>query len=103
MRRSMTVFLGGAAGVAMLIVALWAWHRDEDIATRMGLHNLKVATWAVRCGAVAMVAAAEALLAGLVVGSIYKRDAFTSMLGLSAALVFVLCAASAVALGLAGR
>ena len=34
---------------------------------------------------------------------VWRRDLITSALGLSAALVFVLSAASAVALGLAGR
>ena len=103
MKRSIWTTLGASFGVGFLVLALWAWRRDEDLATRMGAHNLAVVTWAVRCAAVALVAAAEALLLLLVIANVWRRDLITSALGLSAALVFVLSAASAVALGLAGR
>src|SRR5437016_3503105 len=103
MKRSISSTLGGCLGVGLLVLALWAWRLDEDLATRMGAHNLTVVTWAIRCAAVALIAAAEALLLLLVIANVWPRDLLTSILGLSAALVFVLSAASAVALGLAGR
>ena len=103
MRRNAMIFLGGAWGVVLLVLALWAWKSDEDLATRLGAHNLRIEIWAVRCAAVALTAAAEALLMLLVVRLIYKKDAITSILGGLAMLVSMLSAVSAIALGLAGR
>ena len=105
--KSTTVFAALLA-LALLVTALWAWRRGEALASAWGVSNLAVVTWAVRCGAVALGAAAEGLLAWLVIGGIWRRqvrqrDPFALALGLSAALVFMLSAASAVALGLAGR
>jgi hypothetical protein len=102
-RRTIWTILGACLGVTVLVLALWAWRRDEDLATRFGAHNLALVTWAVRCAAVALVAAGEAQLVFLVIANVWRRDLLTNLLGLSAALVFALAAASAVALGLAGR
>src|SRR5437763_817147 len=97
--------LAALLSLALLVAALWVWRRGEALASAWGAANLAVVTWAARCGAVALGAAAEGLLAWLVIGRIWRRqrDPFTLALGLSAALVFMLSAASAVALGLAGR
>jgi hypothetical protein len=95
--------VGGVAGVLLLVLALWAWRGDEDFASGWGAHNLKVARMAVRCGAVALASAGEALLLILVVRRAYKPDAITGILGALAILAFMLSAASAIALGLAGR
>jgi hypothetical protein len=103
MLRKTFISLGSAWGLGLLILALWAWRNDETLATYLGAHNLRVATWAVRCTAISLLAAGEAFIALLVLGNIWRRDWFTNALGLSAALVFMLSTASAVALGLAGR
>ena len=106
----LTTVLAALLSLALLVAALWGWRRGEALASGWGASNLAVVTWAVRCGAVALGAAAEGLLAWLVIGNIWRqqqrprqRDPFALALGLSAALVFMLSAASAVALGLAGR
>ena len=106
--RTIGAILGGIWGVGLLVVALWAWRRQEAVATYFAPHILAVVSWAVRCGAVALAAAGEGILATCVVGNVRparvgRRDAFAGVVGLSAALVFMLSAASAVALGLAGR
>jgi hypothetical protein len=106
----LTTVLAALFSLALLVAALWGWRRGEALASAWQVSNLAVVTWAVRCGAVALGAAAEGLLAWLVIGKIWRqpqrpqqRDPFTLALGLSAALVCMLSAASAVALGLAGR
>jgi hypothetical protein len=105
----LTTVLAALLSLALLVAALWGWRRGEALASGWGASNLAIVTWAVRCGAVALGAAAEGLLAWLVIENIWRqqpppqRDPFTLALGLSAALVFMLSAASAVALGLAGR
>src|SRR5258706_14828589 len=103
MRRTLAIVMGGAAGILLLVLALWAWQGDDYFATGWGAHNLRIARMAVRCGAVALASAGEALLLMLVVSGVYKRDAITGILAGLAILVFMLSAASAVALGLAGR
>jgi hypothetical protein len=103
MRRTLPMMIGGVFGLLLLVLALWAWRGDEDFATGWGAHNLRIARIAVRCAAVALASAGEALLLILVVRKVYKRDAITGILGALAILVFMISAASAVALGLAGR
>ena len=103
MRRTIVMIAGGFAGILLLVLALWAWRGDDYFATGWGAHNLRIARMAVRCGAVALASAGEALLLLLVVRRVYKRDAITGILAGLAVLVFMLSAASAVALGLAGR
>ena len=74
-----------------------------EVARFIGSHNLSIASLSIRCGAVAKAAAGEGLIAWLVVGTWYARDLFAKGVALSAAVLFILSAASAVALGLAGR
>lgn len=103
MIKQLTTVLGALWAIGLLVLALWAWRRGEEIAVYLGAHNQAIVTWSARCAAVALAAAAEGLLAMLVIGNLWRRDAFTSAVGLSAALIFMLSLVSAVALGLAGR
>lgn len=103
MWRKALIFLGGVWGVGLLVLALWAWRNNEEAASFLQGHNRAVVAWAVRCAAVALIAAGEAVLGMLVIGNLWRHDLFTRVLVLSAALVFMLSTASAVALGLAGR
>lgn len=103
MLRKTFISLGSAWALGLLVLALWAWRNDETLATYFGAHNFRIATWAVRCAAISLLAAGEACIGLLVIGNIWRRDWFTNALGLSAALVCMLSTASAVALGLAGR
>ena len=103
MWRKTLILLGGAWGVGLLVLALWAWRNNDEAATFLHARNRVVFAWAVRCAAVALIAAGEAVLGMLVIGNLWRHDLFTRVLVLSAALVFMLSTASAVALGLAGR
>lgn len=103
MLRKTFILLGSIWGVGLLVLALWAWRNNEDAATYLHAHNRHTFGWAVRCTAVGLIAAGEAVLVVFVIGNLWRRDLFTKLLVLSAVTVFMLSVASAVALGLAGR
>ncbi len=103
MLQKIIVILGGIWGLGLLVIALWAWRNNENAAAYLHAHNRIVFAWSVRCAAVALIAAGEAVLAVFVIGNLWRRDLFTQLLVLSAVMVFMLSFASAVALGLAGR
>src|SRR5690349_13273140 len=91
-----------AAG--LVVFGLWAWQSAPDIAIESwGAARPEVAAWAVRSGAVAAVAAAQAILMSLVAGRVYRRGAFDAIIGLAAGAIFAIALVSAVACGLAGR
>jgi hypothetical protein len=91
-----------AAG--LVIVGLWAWQSAADIAIEYwSAARPEVAAWAVRSGAVAAIAAAQAILMSLVAGRVYRRGMFDAIVGLAAGAVFAISLVSAVACGLAGR
>src|SRR5258706_15444942 len=102
MRRTVMMVTGGLVGTRLLVLGLWAWRGDEDFATGFGAHNLRNMRMAVRCGAVALASAGEGMLLMLVVRRDYKRDAITGILVALGLLSFMLFAATAVALGVAG-
>ena len=103
MLQKLIIFLGGIWGISLVVLGLWAWRNNEDAATYLHAHNRIVVGWGVRCAAVALFAAGEGVLGLFVIGNIWRRDLFTNALLLSAALVFMVSTASAVALELAGR
>jgi hypothetical protein len=87
-----------------MITALWGWLHAAQLVGGAGRPD--VALWAVRSGAVALAAGAQALLLTFVVGSIYagaRRDRLTAALNGAAALVFMIALVGAAALGLVGR
>src|SRR5260221_728314 len=47
MRRTLAIVMGGAAGILLLVLALWAWQGDDLFATGWGAHNLRIARMAV--------------------------------------------------------
>jgi hypothetical protein len=103
MQRKIGVVLVSVLGTGLIVAALWGWQRTDWIIEAWGPQRLEAGIWAVRCAALAALAAGEGLLIAGVVARSRRRSALTNALGLSALLVFVLCVASAVALGLAGR
>ena len=101
--RSFFIALGAVITVGLVIAGLWGWQRAETIVTLVGWEKRLIGAWAVRCMAVALVAVAQAVLLSLVVERVYRPDAVCATARLSALLVFTVCTASAIALGLAGR
>jgi hypothetical protein len=102
MLRSVAMAWCGGLGICLIVAALCGWQRCDQIAA-WSQGALASGPWSVRCAAVGLGAAGEALLLVGVVWRVFKRDALSSALGLSALLVMALCLVSAVALGLAGR
>lgn len=87
--------------LALVIGGLWLWQRAGFLASDTGRPD--VAGWAIRSGAVAAVAAAQALLSFFVISALFRRDVFTSAVRFAAGLVGGAAIVSAVALGFAGR
>jgi len=103
MNRKVLIALGAVLTVGLIVSGLWGWQHAESIVTLTGWEKRTIAVWSVRCAAVALVAAAEAILLTLVVERVYRPDAVSGAARLSALFVFMVCAVSAIALGFAGR
>ena len=89
------------ASLALVVGGLWLWQNAAFLASDASRPD--VAGWAIRSGAVAAVAAAQALLSFFVVAALFRRDFFTSAVRFTAGLVGGAAIVSAVALGFAGR
>ncbi len=87
--------------LALVIGGLWLWQHAGLLASDASRPD--IAGWAIRSGAVAAVAAAQALLSFFVVAAMFRRDVFTSALRFTAGLVGGAAIVSAAALGVAGR
>ena len=99
--RTVSIAVGGVVAVALVVAGLWAWGDAAEIVD--GARQPYSAKWAVRCGAVAAVAAAQALLSFFLIAAVFRRDFFTSAVRFTAGLVGGAALVSAVALGFAGR
>jgi len=87
--------------LGLVVGGLWLWQRAPVLASDASRPD--VAGWAIRSGAVAAVAAAQALLSFFVISSLFRRDFFTSAVRFTAGLVGGAAIVSAIALGFAGR
>jgi len=87
--------------LALVVSGLWLWQHAGLLASDASRPD--IAGWAIRSGAVASVAAAQALLSFFVIAALFRRDFFTSAIRFSAGLVAGAAIVSAVALGVAGR
>ena len=103
MQRAITILLGAAWSLGLLIFGLWAWRDGCAIVKQMEFSWPAAELWAARAGAISVIALGEALLALLVVGNIWRRDRLTDLLGLVASVIFVIGGATAVTLGVMGR
>ena len=103
MNRSVWIALGAVSTVGLIVLGLWGWERAEAIVTLAGWEKRTIGAWSARCGAAALIAAAEAVLLALIVERVYRSDAVCRAARLSALLIFMVCTVSAIALGLAGR
>ena len=101
--RNLITALGALCAVGLVVTGLWGWQRAETLVTLVGWEKRMIGAWAVRCMAIALVSVAQVILLTLVVERVYRRDAVCATARLSALLIFTVCAASAIALGLAGR
>jgi hypothetical protein len=98
----MSMILGFALAVLLLIAALFAWQDADTLALRWRLAG-DSAAWGMRCAAVGLAAAAEVLMLSVIGRWVYSRDRVSDILRLCGLLVFMLASVTAVALALAGR
>jgi hypothetical protein len=103
MQRAITILLGAAWSLGLLIFGLWAWRDGPALVKQMEFSWPAAEIWATRAGAVSVIALGEALLALLVVGNIWRRDRLSDLLGLLASVIFVIGGATAVTLCVMGR
>jgi len=101
--KNVLIVTGGLWTVGLIVLGLWGWQRAEAVVNWVGWEKRTIGAWSVRCAAIALIAAAEAILLALVVERVYRPDGVCARAKLSALLVFMVCAVSAIALGLAGR
>src|SRR5262245_45929986 len=101
MVRNLTTLFGSVMATVMLVSAMWIWTRAFRLSD--GTTRPDVTLWAVRSGAVALIAGAQAILMTFVVCVVYRRDLVWDVLRFGAGLVAAIAMISAIALGLAGR
>src|SRR4029079_16805986 len=97
------VLTGGIWTVGLIVLGLWGWQHVDAVVNWAGWEKRTIGAWCVRCCAIALIAAAEAILLALVVERVYRPDSVCGRAKLSALLVCMVCTVSAIALGLAGR
>jgi hypothetical protein len=101
MSARMPKILGTLAALAMVVAAMWGWNSAWLLAQASSRPD--VTLWAIRSGAVALAAGAQAIFVTCLVCVVYRRDLFAEFLRFSAALIAAVALVSAVALGLAGH
>jgi hypothetical protein len=95
------ILFGTIVTIVMVMAALWAWQNASGLAEEWAQPN--VAVYAVRCAAVALVAGAQIVLLGFVVGRLYRSSWADGLWGVLAAGVCAVSIVSAVTLALVGH
>ena len=103
MNNKSLIAVGAIWTIGLIILGFWGWQQSDAVVNWVGWEKRTIGAWSVRCMAIALIAAAEAILLALVVERIYRPDRICSGAKLSALVVFMVCTVSAIALGLAGR
>ena len=101
MARPMTVLVGSAVAVGLMVAAMWAWFDLPDRA--VGAQRADVLMWAAKSLAIAAAAGAQIILITFVIGRLYRFKSVHDALRLTAALVCCIAAIAAAALGLAAQ
>ncbi|HEV7298012.1 MAG TPA: hypothetical protein VGN72_01510 [Tepidisphaeraceae bacterium] len=99
--RSWTIVLGAMATVGLMMTALWGWQNASVLVSEWSRPD--IATYAVRCAAVALAAAAQLVVLLCVVGRAFSPGRADTVAGVLAAAVCGVSGVSAVALTLVGR
>ncbi len=101
MARVVSIWAGGAAAVALMAAALWAWRFAPELAVRTA-DDPYSARLGIRSLAVAVGAAAQVLLMGCVIGRLYPIRLPDKLLGVACAVTGVAAVGTAIALGWVG-
>ncbi len=89
--------------MGMMVTSLWLWHFAPTMAVQYRVAERSVFALGGRCAAVALGAAAQWLIVGSVLGTIYRSGRFDRYACRAAALTSGVSCIAAVALGLAAR
>src|SRR5881394_1534115 len=81
----MPKILGTLAALAMVVTAMWGWISAWRLAQASSRPD--VTLWAIRSGALALAAGAQAIFVTCLVCVVYRRDLFAEFLRVSAALI----------------
>ncbi len=103
MRVLLQIVAAVAASITLVIGGLWIWQASADLVSQWPVARSDVMVWAVRCGAIAMIALGQLLALRFAVSIPYRRRAVDDLLRLTSAAACVIALVSAVALGFAGR
>jgi len=98
---SARIVIGAMLSMVLLVTALWTWGSAWELADKTA--RPAVTVWAVRCAAVAVAAAGQAVLMTVVIGGLFRRGLLDNTLSMAFALTCALSVAAAAALALAGR
>jgi len=101
MRRQMTIIIGGAVSIGMVVAALWCWRSALRLSATASRPDIEL--WAIRSAAIALAAIAQAVLLTFVVRRLYRPDWTADLLRICAGLAGGVALVSAAALALAGR
>src|SRR5882672_5205921 len=94
--------MGGTVAVALVVVALWGWGSAADLVEKAD--RPLIALWAVRCGAVAALAAAQVLGMTFVVKQFHGRQRpGGEWIRLAAGLLCTVALVGAIALGIVSK
>src|SRR6476646_1488155 len=103
MRQVFQVLVAVAAAIGLVIAGLWGWQAAADLVSQWAVARTDVMVWAIRCGAIAVIALGQLLALRFAVGVSYRGRAMDDLLRLSSAVACAIALVSAVALGLAAR
>ena len=101
MATRMSVLVGGAVSMILMVIALRAWTQAANLS--VSATRPDVAWWAVRSGAVALMALAQTVSMIWVVGKLFQRNLADDLLKVLSLGVTAVALVAAVALGLASR
>lgn len=101
MATRMSVVLGGVVSMILMVIALRAWTQAANLSVNATRPD--VAWWAVRSGAIALMALAQTIGLIWVVGKLFQRNLADDLLKMLSLGVTAIALVAAVALGLASR
>jgi hypothetical protein len=97
-----SIWLGAALTVALMVAALWAWRFAPELAMQ-NADRPYVAKLGIRSLAIALAAGAQVVLLTLVIARVYPPKLPDRVLGLGIAVTSFAALATAVVLALSGR
>ena len=102
MAKIISIWLGGAVTIALMVAALWAWRFAPELATQHG-EQPYVAKLGIRSLAIALAAGAQVVLLTLVIARVYPPRLPDRVLSIGVAVSSFAALAVAVVLAMSSR